>query len=200
MENTTNNKKVNNSPFLLEEYNQCFSHMRHYDSLKLSLAKFGFSFYSAVAAISFGLERYFYYELKMKSVDLFIGLLLCLTFLMGLLIIVMMARYRKYFVQVARQVNGIRAYFFQSLKAQSAGPENLLYDDPNKPIVFNIKSTYLLLDFFFSLINGIALGFSAFLILRYFDLSSYLFIAVLIIVSFLAQLYYLKKKLQMVSL
>lgn len=185
--------------FLFEEFNQCLSHMRHYDNLKLSLAKFAFSFYSAVAAVSFSLERYFYYELKTESVHLFLSLLLFLTFLLGLVILVMQARYRKYFVLVARQVNSIRRYFLQTVKAGMIDFENLLQTDPKKPTALNVKSTYLLLAFLFSLINAIALGFAGFFILSYLEFcAKYLYSVptILFVVSLFSEGYYLKRELR----
>ena len=74
MEKTSQNQiDTKGTDYLIQEYNQCFSHMRHYDELKLSLAKFAFSFYSAIATVSFALERYFYYEL-IKGSNLLLSL------------------------------------------------------------------------------------------------------------------------------
>jgi hypothetical protein len=205
MEKTSQNQiATQRTDFLIEEYNQCFSHMRHYDELKLSLAKFAFSFYSAIATVSFALERYFYYELKTRSVDVFLGLLLVITFLVGLLILVMMVRYRKYFVLVARQVNGIRRYFFAEINHAGEKVQNALhsYTDPEKPIAYNKKSTYLLLAYLFSLINSIALVFACFFILRYFDFLashpsvSVIILFVLFIISLLSELLYLREQLK----
>jgi len=205
MEKTSQNQiDTQGTDYLIEEYNQCFSHMRHYDELKLSLAKFAFSFYSAIATVSFALERYFYYELKTRSVDVFLGLLLVITFFVGLLILVMMARYRKYFVLVARQVNGIRRYFFAEINHAGEKVPNALhsYTDPEKPIAYNKKSTYLLLAYLFSLINSIALVFACLLILRYFEFlavhpfGSVLILFVLFIISLLSEFLYLRKQLK----
>ena len=187
-----------------EAKKEIFSHMRHYNELKLSLAKFAFSFYSAIATVSFALERYFYYELKTRSVDVFLGLLLVITFLVGLLILVMMARYRKYFVLVARQVNSIRRYFFAEINRAGKKVPNALhsYTDPEKPIAYNKKSTYLLLTYLFSLINSIALVFACFFILRCFDFlashpfGSVIILFVLFIISLLSELLYLREQLK----
>ncbi len=185
-----------NETFLLEEYSQCFSQMRHYDTVKLSLAKFAFSFYSAVAAVSFGLERYFYYELKTKGVDLFLGLLLFLTFLVGFLILVMLARYRKYFVLVARQVNGIRRYFFDIMGSKEGKLRNVLYTDSSKPVGLNVKSTYLLLMFLFTLVNAVTLAFACFFMLRYCRAGSWLVIVILFLASLAFQSLYIRAELK----
>lgn len=192
-------EKEEGSKFLLEEFNACLSHMRHYDTLTLSLAKFTFSFYSAIAAVSFSLQRYFYNQLKTESVNLFLSLLLFLTFLIGLVIVAMHIRYRKYFVLVARQANSIRKYFCQMIKTEAIGFENLLETNPKKPVALNIKSTYLLLAFLFSLINAIALGFAAFFIAKYLGFCiDYLYSVptILFIVSLGLELLYLRSKLK----
>lgn len=69
-----------NLKFPSEEFNQCFSQMEDYDETGLSLAKFAFSFYSAVATVSFAMGRYFYHEHKTRSIEIFLGFLLVLTF------------------------------------------------------------------------------------------------------------------------
>jgi len=206
---TTDNTKQNqsnneNTNFLLEEYSQCFSHMRHYNDLKLSLAKFAFSFYSAIATVSFAVERYFHHELKARIVDIFLFLLLVITFLIGLLILVMMTRYRKYFVLVARQVNSIRKYFFSQINHAEEKVPNALhpYTDPQKPTAYNRKSTYLLLTYLFSLINSIALVFACFFILRYFDFLitcpfwSVIILVALFIITLISEFCYIKKELK----
>lgn len=185
--------------FLLEEFNQCFSQMRHYDDTRLSLAKFAFSFYSAVATISFAIERYFYYEQQTRSIELFLGFLLVLTFLIGLMIIIMLVQNRKYFVLVARQVNSIRKMFLDMVRTGGITFENFLYIETTKPVASNIRSTHLLLIFLLSLINSATLVFAGFFILRYFSsalIYFYLICSPLFILSLLIELFYIRKTLK----
>jgi hypothetical protein len=155
--------------FILEEFNQCYEHMRHYDNVKLSLAKFGFSFYSAIATISFVLERYFYIEKSINSVHLFLAGLLCLAYIIGIMLIYMFLQNRLYFVRVARQTNSIRKVFLSQLNFEFKG---FLSTDPLRPYPLNFKSTHLLLILLFILINSIMVGFALAFGLLYLGISS----------------------------
>jgi len=173
--------------------------MRHYDNTRLSLAKFAFSFYSVIATISFAMERYFYYELKTFSIEIFLGFLLTLTFFIGGMIIVMLIQNRKYFVLVARQANSIRKMFSDTIKTSKIIFENFLYTDTTKPVALNIKSTHLLLIFLLSFINSVTLAFAGFFILRYFKSTLILFYLImpsLLVLSFFAELFYIRTALK----
>ncbi len=166
----TNKNEINENVlrFLLEEFNQCFAHMRHYDNIKLSLIKFIFSFYSVIATLSFTLERYFYYEHNTKSVDMFLGIIFVSTFFMGFVIIIMLIQNRKYFIRVARQVNSIRGTFLGMANEVGLTFENFLDADASKPVALNIRSTHLLLIYILCMANSVFLSFAGFFMLRYF--------------------------------
>jgi hypothetical protein len=143
--------------------------MRHYDNVKLSLAKFGFSFYSAIVTVSFVLERYFYIEKSIKSVHLFLAGLLCLAYLIGIMLIYILLQNRLYFVKVARQTNSIRKACVSQLNFDF---KNFLPTETSKPHPLNLKSTHILLIFLFILINSILVGFALAFVLLYFGAPS----------------------------
>ena len=191
--------KKNSLQFLLEESNQCFSQMRHYDITGLSLAKFAFSFYSAIATISFVMERYFFYGRETPLIEIFLGFLLVLTFFIGIMIIMMLVNNRKYFVLVARQVNSIRKTFLDTVRTCGIDFENFLPTETTMPIALNIRSTHLLRIFLFSLINSVTLAFAGFFILRYFCLTLihfYLIVPLLFVLSLLLEIFYIRKALK----
>jgi len=161
--------------FILDEFNQCYEHMRHYDNVKLSLAKFGFSFYSGIITISFVLERYFYIEKSVNSVHLFLAGLLCLAYLIGIMLIYMLLQNRLYFVKVARQTNSIRKACLCQLNFDF---KNFLPTDTSKPYPLNFRSTHILLILLFILINSILIGFALPFGLLYFDTPSIIVIIV----------------------
>ncbi len=173
-----------NFKFILEEFNQCYEHMRHYDNVKLSLAKFGFSFYSAIATISFVLERYFYIEKSINSVHLFLACLLCLAYLIGIMLIYMLLQNRLYFVKVARQTNSIRKACLCQLNFDF---KNFLPTDTSKPYPLNFRSTHILLILLFILINSILIGFALPFGLLYFG-TPLIIVIVAGILTFLASI------------
>jgi len=196
-ENIENKKDQNgkNLEFLLEEFKQCYEHMRHYDNIKLSLSKFAFSFYSTIATIVFALERYFYIEKSLNSVHLFLSGLLGLTFIIGIMLIYMLTQNRLYFVRVARQTNHIRGTFLSRLNFNFEG---LLSADKSKPYPLNFKSTHLFLILLFILINSIVLGFALAFGLFYFGLSKNVIISfsfVISLVSSILLIFFTKNKL-----
>jgi len=155
--------------FILDEFNQCYEHMRHYDNVKLSLAKFGFSFYSGIITISFVLERYFYIEKSVNSVHLFLAGLLCFSYLIGIMLIYMLLQNRLYFVKVARQTNSIRKVCLSQLNFDF---KNFLPTETSKPHPLNLRSTHILLILLFILINSILVGFALAFVLLYFGAPS----------------------------
>lgn len=169
--NMNNEKNITkeNIEFLLEEFKQCYEHMRHYNNTKLSLAKFGFSFYSAIATVSFALERYFYIEKSINSVHLFLAGLLCLAYLIGIMLIYMLLQNRLYFVKVARQTNSIRKTCLFRLNFEF---KNFLPTETSNPYPLNFRSTHILLILLFILINSILVGFALVFGLLYFSIPS----------------------------
>jgi hypothetical protein len=182
--------------FLLEEFNQCFSQMRHHDEMELSLAKFAFSLYSVVATVSFALGQYFH---ETPSVRIFLCGLLLLTFLISFMVIVMLVRHRIYFVYVARQVNSIRKTFLSIPGSGRVVFENFGIIDTGKPKLYYWRSAHLVLILLLSLINSITLAFAGFFLLQYLS-SPFLFFCVmmplLLVLSFLAEISFIRRELE----
>ncbi|MBA7696387.1 hypothetical protein ES703_105034 [subsurface metagenome] len=184
-------RKDSNSPqidkegsiqFLLAEFNQCFLHLRHHDNIRVSLTKFSVSFYSALAVASFALERYFYYQLGVKSIDLYLGVALAFAFAVGIIIILMLARTRKYFIAIVRQLGAVREVFMRGIKDAGIDFESHLPVGAARAKPLNLKSNYLLTLYLICLMNSIPILFSVVLFLRYFsfNLTSLWWVAALV--------------------
>lgn len=159
----------NSLSFLLAEYGECFNHMRHYDSMNLSIATFTFTFYSIIATISFGIWEYFK-DSNIVHLPLFLGLFLLFNSLSGFLIILTLARNRLYFVKVARQVNSLRKKF---VSISSIDYENLLYTDPKVPVASNKSSSQVILLNFIAFVNSAFLATSIYFFIFYlFNIST----------------------------
>jgi hypothetical protein len=150
--------------FLNKEYDQCFDHMRHYENLTKDLLQFSYGYYSAIAALSIGIYQFFS-KTSSYSVDStgYVALLMILSVLIGTIITIQFVRYRKYYVNAARQVNRIRKYFIENLdKFNSALPI-----DANIPKAYNPKSTQIHTIYIFIIVNAIYLYIGLYCLLRY---------------------------------
>jgi len=146
--------------FLLKEYSEVYSHMRHYDNISISFIKFLFTF--DLAVLSAVVTIYNYFDDKQAILIKPIGYLLIISFLIGLLLLSLAVRNRAYFVPVTRQVNRIRKYFKENMEIEFDFGD--MYINPAYPKYFNVFSTYSLTFYLMSLLNSviISLGFSCF--------------------------------------
>lgn len=182
--------------FLLEEYGQCFEQLRHYDNARLSVTKFAFSFYSAIATVAFAAHRFLYYDERIHGTDLVIGFLSLFAFLVGLILLSMLTRNRQYFVIIGRQINRIRSACL-SEEAQDSQFKNILPTDPNIPRAFNLRSTHLLSILLICLINSVALCFAVVFLSSYFDLRlAWVIVLILASALFFLQVLYVKTSLK----
>lgn len=196
MKEEKTNPKDESIRFLLEEFAQCFSQMRHHDEMELSLAKFAFSLYSAVATVSFALGQYFR---ETPSIRIFLCGLLLLTFFISFMIIMMLVRHRISFVYVARQVNSIRKTFLSIPGSGKAVFENFGIVDTRKPEPYYLRSAHLVLILLLSLINSITLAFAGFFLLQYSSSPPLFFCVIMPLLfglSFLAEISYIRKELK----
>ena len=124
--------------FLLKEYSEVYTHMRHYDNLATSFLKFVFTFDLAVLSASVALYNYFKnnQEIIIKP----LGFILLLGFFVGLLFLCLCVRNRVYFVIVTRQANRIRKYFDDNMEIEFDFGD--MYLNPTYPKYFNFMSTY----------------------------------------------------------
>jgi len=137
--------------FLDRDFNQCFSHLRHYNTLSLELLKFTFTFYTAIIGVSVGLYQFS----KKESVDLtpVATAILGCSLLIGTLLFLVIVRNRENFVIVARYINEHRDFF---LRHKPLGFENKtrMYTSPNHPRFFNWRSADVLYIYTVGLLNG----------------------------------------------
>lgn len=140
--------------FLITEYEQSFSHMRHYDNVVMSLIKYLFTFFAAVFTASIALYQYLadvpYQNMVMGIISLF-------SFLVGVIFLILILRNRLYYTIVARQVNSIRNYFLNNMELDYS-QYNIGYTNPDEPRALNIFSSYTFLYFIAGLINGALAG------------------------------------------
>lgn len=154
--------KNDSKEFLLVEYQECFNHMRHYDSIEVDFVKFSFSGYITLIAGSFALFQYLQ-ENSYRS--LYVGIILLLGFVGGLLLLGFVVRNRAYYVIVTKQVNSIRRYFLENSEIDFV-KYNKCYLDSTKPRNFNPKSTHIFLMYLIIIFNNAILSGALFLISR----------------------------------
>lgn len=146
--------------FLERDFNQCFQHMRYYDSQILEILKFMFIAYSGLIGIALsiykiGLSRNI--ELDTPAIAIIsVGLVL------GLCLFALIIRNRVYFVRVTRYINEQRGVFFQY---KSLGFENKsgMYTDHKEPLFFNWRSSHAWFSYIVSALNATLLGVLLFL-------------------------------------
>jgi hypothetical protein len=149
--------------FLLFEYQECFNHMRHYDSVEIDFIKFSFSGYIALVGGSFALLQYLKGTPQGK---LYVATVLFLGFLGGIILLAFAVRNRSYYVIVARQVNTIRKYFLENSELDFIN-HNKCYLNDKKPQNFNPKSTYTFLITLLILFNSVILSGAVWLLVKY---------------------------------
>lgn len=147
--------------FLLSEYAQCFEQMRHYNDTSISLTKFAFTGFIAVASGAFALFKYLEGEIYQNIV---IGSVLLLTFVVGVIVLSLMLRNRVYFIVVTRQVNSLRNYFLSNMEMDYL-KYNVCYTDPDFPRAFSPRSSYTFLLAIVALTGGILGGVGSYLII-----------------------------------
>lgn len=140
--------------FLITEYEQSFSHMRHYDNIVMSLIRYLFTFFAAVFTASIALYQYL---ADAPYQNMVIGIISLFSFMVGIIFLILILRNRLYFAIVARQVNSIRNYFLNNMELDYS-QYNVSYTNPDEPRALNIFSSYTLLYFMAGLINGALAG------------------------------------------
>ena len=140
--------------FLKSDFEQCFQHMRHYDSHFMAVINFIFAGFAAIAiaAISF-----------LNSIAdaptalLGAALLFILMWVVGTLLLGFLLRNRIYFTSVARYINEIRGCYL-ALIPMGFKNETELPTTKDVPHVYNPWSTQTLLMYFVAVGNSLFLG------------------------------------------
>ena len=183
--------------FLVSEYEQCFEQMRHYNAISISLTKFVFTGFAAIASGAFALFKYLEGQ---NYQNIVIGGILLLTFVTGVIFLTLMLRNRVYFIFVARQVNSLRNYFLSNMDVDYI-KYNVCYIDPSFPRAFNLWSTYTLLFFIVALINAVLVGVGSYLVITHYCtgedwlrwLISLVIAVVLVVTQLIASIFYLTR-------
>lgn len=184
-------EKSNHNEFILSEYQQCFEHMRHYESIAQDLLKFSFTYYSAIITLSLGIYQFYFNKSDTGNPSLlFIAVLLILSFIVGNLIILLLARNRKYFIDVAHQVNSIRSYFLR----EKVLFDNVLPLDVKYPKLVNLRSSQFLIYDVFLVINTIILFFGIYCLMNFLQMPIAMIIALPIPIIYLILIMSVTKK------
>ena len=143
--------------FLENDFNQCFTQMRHYDSQILDVTKFSFAAYSVLIGAAFALYKFSAIEAKGK-VDLVpVALaLLAVGLTMGLFMLGLVVRNRVYFVYVARYVNEHRR-FFSNAKPLGFPNHTRMYTSLTQHPFFNWRSSQAVQIYLLSAMNAVLL-------------------------------------------
>lgn len=136
--------------FLLSEYEQCFEHMRHYDSISNSIITFSLTGYIAVFT---GLYSIYQINSPEHYKYLFIIFLSLATLLAGFLFLMVFVRTKLYYTVVARQVNSLRRYFLENSELDFI-LYNKCYMDSDKPDYYSALSTYSLYLYLVCILNS----------------------------------------------
>lgn len=143
--------KEESMDFLINEYNQCFEQMRHYDNVQGFMMSFGISFYTAIATLMYFIYKQNIVEPMKHN---YIKFVILLAFYVGLLLFFFFIRNRRYFAIVARQVNSIRNYFLNNSELNFI-MYNKMYIDPENPKYLNFWSTDTIYLSIFIVMNSV---------------------------------------------
>ena len=164
MDSTFNKKE--SLEYLISEYQQCFEHMRHHNNISISLAKFVYTILAALGSGAFVLFKFLEGEVYQYLV---VGSMLLFALVIGIVFSALMVKNRIYFIVVARQVNSIRSYIISRMELDFS-KYNKCYLDSSTPKAFNLNSSYLLILFMISLLNGLLGGLGHYLVINYFEI------------------------------
>jgi hypothetical protein len=141
--------------FLERDFNQCFFHLRHYNTLSFELLKFTGTFYTTIIGVSVGLYQFSTKE-RVDLTPVASAILGC-SLLIGMLLFLVIVRNRENFVIVARYINEHRHFF---LKQKPLGFENTtgMYTCPTRPRFFNWRSVDILYVYAVGLLNGMLMA------------------------------------------
>jgi hypothetical protein len=137
--------------FLLKEYSENYTHMRHYDNLSYSYIKYIFTF--DLAVLSAGVTIYHYFKDSLATIIEPLGYLFLLGSIIGFFFLGQAVRNRSYYVPVTRQINRIRKYFIENMDIDLDMSE--MYCDPAYPKYFNKVSTYSIGFYIISFLNSV---------------------------------------------
>lgn len=125
------------SDVVVSDFEQCFEQMRHYDDSFQNTLQFAYTGTVAVVGVSGTLlQSYHYTQLNLTILSVILGL----SWLVGIILVMSLAKNRVYFTIVARRVNELRNVCFDE---HSPHRENKakIYTDPTRPRISDFAST-----------------------------------------------------------
>lgn len=155
--------------FLLDEYRQCYTQIRHYEGVANR-------YLTCVAAgypIIIGGISALYDMLSDDYNRIVVSAMLLLTFLVGLTILGLLLSNRSNYAVAARQMNAIRHYFLKNAEDLNFIKENRAFLDHDKPDAYNPKSTSVRFFDIISILNSVIGAGCVFFILAYFEIPEY---------------------------
>lgn len=129
--------------FLMQEYNKCFDHLKHYDAVQNTLMTYSLTGYIAIIS---GLYTIFRNDTSILR-NWFLIVVVILALFVGILVLSLSLKNRIYFVVTARQINSIRNYILNNSELNFI-KYNKMYTGPKYPKAFSWGSTH----FFYTLI------------------------------------------------
>ena len=162
--------------FLLVEHGKTLDLIQHYDNIRVSHMRFAASYHSVIGTLVFAIYRYLYLSDQQSNavaheVPIFLGIFLIISFLVGIASVAMLAQNRSYFVIAARQANTIRGTLFKRGSLASS-IQSVFPTDPEKPKMFNPKSTHLVTIFLLVIVNSISFCFGILFFIMTANLSA----------------------------
>ncbi len=146
--------------FLLVEHGKTIDLIQHYENLRVSHLRFAFSFHAVVAIVAFAIIFLSHTQSNNLelTVQIFLGCLLILAFVVGVATVCMLVQNRSDFVDAVRHANTIRKVLF-ARGTLASRTKSFLPTNPDEPKMYNPKSPHLIVLFLLEVVNSISLGF-----------------------------------------
>ncbi|MGA2442259.1 MAG: hypothetical protein ABSH08_15000 [Tepidisphaeraceae bacterium] len=170
--------------FLDRDFTQCFEQMRHHDGQIVDICKFAFTGY--VTVIGAVLTLYRYGSEKGFAFVMPAVVVLCLTAILGFMLLGLVVRNRAYFVLMARYVNEQRQFFLTD-KPLGFLNETHMYTNRTKPSYFYWPSSQSFLMYIMATLNATMFVFAG-IVLWWAGSHAYWWFWLLAVAAWLVQL------------
>ncbi len=146
--------------FLLVEHGKTIDLIQHYENLRVSHLRFAFSFHTVVAIVAFAIIFLAHTQSNDLglTVPIFLGCLLTLAFVVGVVTVCLLVQNRSDFVNAVRHANNLRKVLF-ARGTLASRTKSILPTDPDEPKMYNPKSPHLVALFLLEVLNSISFGF-----------------------------------------
>jgi hypothetical protein len=175
--------------FLTTEYTQCYTQIRHHETVSDTYLKYAISGYPVIIG---GISA-LYTILDAGYRNIIVSILLLFTLAAGAAVLALLLTNRSYYVVMARQINAIRKFFIEHCEKLDFSGENRAYLDPTQPTAYNPSSSSTFLFYIIYILNCLVGAGSLYFLLYHFEVYEWLIwtsCVVFAVVLFLLQKHY----------